>query len=140
MSSNDIRIDTLRAVIADRGWNQAKLATELGKTASQVSHWFKKMRPIGDGLAIQIEKKLNLPIGFLDGDPQKQETHIKIAGGAISIQQPTVEGLMGALSQERQNQVWALLFELTVDQKRERAKIEHSVSNPFASVASAVKT
>lgn len=45
---------------------QADFAKAIDKGAGQVNHWLTEVRNIGDGVASQIETKLDLPRGWLD--------------------------------------------------------------------------
>ena len=63
------RIDRLQLLLerfADG--EQTKLAQLIGKSRSQVNHWFTGVRPVGETVARHIEIALNLPRGWLDDD------------------------------------------------------------------------
>jgi hypothetical protein len=67
------RIEKVRTLITERfKGSQISLAAALGKSPAQVYQWLSERRAIGDKLARDIESKLSLPAGWLDGiDPSK---------------------------------------------------------------------
>ena len=46
--------------------SQVKFAEAIKRSPAQVNQWVTNRRAIGDALALQIERNLNLPIGWLD--------------------------------------------------------------------------
>lgn len=64
-----IRVENLSKLLEIRNWKQMDLANALGRTPQQVNSWFsegKGARKIGEALARDIEKKLDLEAGLLD--------------------------------------------------------------------------
>lgn len=78
------REEKVRQLIAESfNGNQANFARAISKSAAQVNQWLNGYRSIGDAVALQIEKALNLPIGWLDGETHNQkqsESNIEYLG------------------------------------------------------------
>lgn len=63
------RIDRLQLLLERFAeGEQTKLASLIGKSRQQISHWFTGYRPIGEQVARDIEIALGLPRGWLDDD------------------------------------------------------------------------
>lgn len=64
--------------------NQAQFAKAISKSPAQVNQWLNGYRSIGDAVALHIEKALDLPIGWLDGENSnltaKKESNIEALG------------------------------------------------------------
>ena len=62
------RIERVRKLIDEKfNGNQADFSRASGKAPAQVNQWLNGYRNIGDGVALNIEKSLGLPQGYLDG-------------------------------------------------------------------------
>lgn len=69
MDITEIRRNNLQAYRLEKFKTQRSFAEHIGKSAAQVNKWFldnKNQQIIGEKLARELEKKLNLPIGWLD--------------------------------------------------------------------------
>ena len=98
------RIERVKTLIAERyNGNQTEFARAVGKAAAQVNQWMNGHRNIGNGVASDIEKALDLPRGWLDdeaaGLPAAQGRKIRIeridmagacGGGAIASDWPSL--------------------------------------------------
>ena len=67
--NNEVRKERVQELINER-FNGKKIdfARAIGKATAQVSHWLTDQRVIGNGVASDIEKALDLPRGWLDGE------------------------------------------------------------------------
>lgn len=102
--SNEVRKERVRELINERfNGKKIEFATAIGKSPAQVSHWLTDQRVIGNGVASDIEKALDLPRGWLDdaaaGLPAAQGKKIRIeridmagacGGGAIASDWPSL--------------------------------------------------
>lgn len=62
-----MRPDRIALIIEGRfKGSRAAFSRELGKSQAQVSQWFSGVRPVGNGIARDIEIKFDLPRGWLD--------------------------------------------------------------------------
>lgn len=98
------RIERVKTLIEERyNGNQTEFARAVGKAAAQVNQWMNGHRNIGNGVASDIEKALDLPRGWLDdeaaGLPAAQGKKIRIerfdmagacGGGAIASDWPSL--------------------------------------------------
>ena len=98
------RIERVKTLIEERyNGNQTEFARAVGKAAAQVNQWMNGHRNIGNGVASDIEKALDLPRGWLDdeaaGLPAAQGRKIRIeridmagacGGGAIASDWPSL--------------------------------------------------
>ncbi|QMT48192.1 LexA family transcriptional regulator [Neisseria bacilliformis] len=63
------RIERVKTLIEERyNGNQTEFARAVGKAAAQVNQWMNGHRNIGNGVASDIEKALDLPRGWLDDE------------------------------------------------------------------------
>jgi SOS-response transcriptional repressor LexA len=73
MSDHLVRVDNLRRIQAERGWNDADLARQTGRQPQQLRSWWaypgKNGRQIGEKLARSLEEELKLPRYSLDERP-----------------------------------------------------------------------
>lgn len=72
----------------DFGGSQTKFARAINRSNAQVNALVRERKPIGDALALNIEKTLNLSIGWFDipiGNIQDQETQITNAADSSSM-------------------------------------------------------
>ena len=86
------RLDTVKKLINDKfDGNQADFARAIQKAPAQVNQWLNGYRNIGDAVALHIEKSLNLPIGFLDGEQGEMRpapaVYIPPAGGIAVLEE-----------------------------------------------------
>lgn len=65
MGEHLIRLDRLKAYAKSKGWSDAELARQIGRTQQQVHSW-EEDRLIGEKLARRLEDKLGLPQFYLD--------------------------------------------------------------------------
>nr|DAP72498.1 MAG TPA: Repressor protein CI [Caudoviricetes sp.] len=73
---NETRKQRVRQLIDERfGGRQVDFARAVGKKQAQVTHWLTDQRPIGNGIASDIETALNLPRGWLDGKDGSADTN-----------------------------------------------------------------
>ena len=62
------RIERVRNLIDEKfNGNQTDFSRAIGKAPAQVNQWLNGYRNIGDAAALNIEKSLGLPQGYLDG-------------------------------------------------------------------------
>ena len=62
------RLERVRNLIDEKfNGNQADFSRAIGKAPAQVNQWLNGYRNIGDAAALNIEKSLGLPQGYLDG-------------------------------------------------------------------------
>ncbi len=84
------RIDAVKKLITERfNDNQADFSRAIGKAPAQVNQWLNGYRNIGDAVALHIEKSLDLPIGFLDGEQnatRDRSSYIPPAGGIAVLE------------------------------------------------------
>lgn len=73
MSDHLVRVDNLKRLQTERGWNDADLARQTGRQPQQVRSWWaypaKAGRQIGEKLARALEEELKLPRYSLDERP-----------------------------------------------------------------------
>ena len=63
------RLERVKALIEEKfNGSQADFSRAIGKAPAQVNQWLNGYRNIGDAAALNIEKSLDLPQGFLDGE------------------------------------------------------------------------
>ena len=63
------RIERVRNLIDEKfNGNQTDFSRAIGKAPAQVNQWLNGYRNIGDAAALNIEKSLGLPQGYLDGE------------------------------------------------------------------------
>lgn len=66
------RLERVRNLIDEKfNGNQADFSRAIGKAPAQVNQWLNGYRNIGDAAALNIEKSLDLPQGYLDGEMNK---------------------------------------------------------------------
>lgn len=62
------RLDKVKLLINEKfGGNQTDFSRAIKKSPAQINQWLNGYRNIGDAAALNIEKALGLPQGFLDG-------------------------------------------------------------------------
>lgn len=66
MDTKEIRLANLRALLAEAGGKQIRLAERLKKSASQLNQWFSGHRTITEDSAREIEANAKKPRGWLD--------------------------------------------------------------------------
>ncbi len=66
MDTKEIRLANLRALLAEAGGKQIRLAERLKKSASQLNKWFSGHRTITEDSAREIEANVKKPRGWLD--------------------------------------------------------------------------
>lgn len=79
----DRRTKIVQLIMNRFGGNQAKFAEAIQRSPAQVNQWVTKRRAVGDGLALHIERILNLPTGWLDKDENKNNNSNARYIGAI---------------------------------------------------------
>lgn len=63
------RVENIKKIIEmNFNGNQTLFAKAIKKAPAQVNQWLNGRRNIGNGVAVEIERALNLPIGSLDED------------------------------------------------------------------------
>lgn len=97
----DSRADRLRIIRRDRfNGSTADLGAAIGKSPAQIGQWFSGYRNIGDGVARQIETRLGLNQGYLDG--QAGPSNDQIVSAALAsvhdLTTPELVGLIDALT------------------------------------------
>ena len=78
------RLDRVRNLIDEKfNGNQADFSRAIGKAPAQVNQWLNGYRNIGDAAALNIEKSLDLPQGYLDGEMNKTMERLTSAQNEI---------------------------------------------------------
>ena len=68
MKNLPTRADALKTLIREKfNDNQSAFALAVGKSVAQINQYLNGVRNIGEKVAREIEVKLDLPIGYLDG-------------------------------------------------------------------------
>lgn len=78
------RLERVRNLIDEKfNGNQADFSRAIGKAPAQVNQWLNGYRNIGDAAALNIEKSLDLPQGYLDGEMNKTMERLTSAQNEI---------------------------------------------------------
>ena len=65
----EIRLQQLKAALAEHGFVAARLAERIGKSPAQISQWLSGYRSINEDTARHIERRLYKPVGWMDQSP-----------------------------------------------------------------------
>lgn len=81
MSDHLVRVERLKQLQRERGWNDSELARQCNRTPQQIRSWWDpKGRQIGERLARSLEEDLKLPRYWLDERPT-QEASLEVREG-----------------------------------------------------------
>lgn len=100
------RLERVRNLIDEKfNGNQADFSRAIGKAPAQVNQWLNGYRNIGDAAALNIEKSLDLPQGYLDGEMNKTMERLYTAAKELHgiDKQAEIARMLNASSQTVKN-------------------------------------